>query len=84
MVVLVVFALICNFNIDGANYLYLARGTSDGGGSVMDVLVKIAPSVWGRLGLLTGIVTAMFFAAYGAFVGIERLAKCKNKEKHLV
>ena len=84
MVVLVVFALICNFNIDGANYLYLARGTADGGGSVMDVLVKIAPSVWGRLGLLTGIVTAMFFAAYGAFVGIERLAKCKNREKHLV
>ena len=84
MVVLAVFAMLCNFNIDGANYLYLATGTADGGGSVMDVLMKIAPSVWGRLGLLTVIVTAMFFMAYGAFVGIEKLAKHKNKEKHLV
>ena len=86
MVVLVVFALICNFNIEGANYLYLARGTADGGGSVMDVLVKIAPSVWGRLGLLVVIVLGMFFIAYGVFVGIERMAKQKhkNKEKHLV
>ena len=84
MVVLVVFALICNFNIDGANYLYLARGTSDGGGSVMDILVKIAPSVWGRLGLLTVVVTGMFFTAYGVFCGITKLATHKNKEKHLV
>ena len=86
MVVLAVFAMICNFNIDGANYLYLATGTADGGGSVMDVLMKIAPNVWGRLGLLVVIVLGMFFIAYGVFVGIERMAKQKhkNKEKHLV
>ena len=84
MVVLVVFAMLCNFNIDGANYLYLATGTADGGGSVMDVLMKIAPNVWGRLGLLTVIVMAMFFMAYGVTAGIQKLSAKKNREKHLV
>ena len=73
----------CNFNSENANYLYLATGTADGGGSVMDFLISIAPNVWGRLALLTGIVLAMFFIAYGVNVGIRRLAglkKAKNNQ----
>ena len=50
----------------------------------MDVLMKIAPSVWGRLGLLTVIVMAMFFMAYGVAAGIQKLSAKKNREKHLV
>ncbi|MBQ7338081.1 MAG: TIGR02206 family membrane protein [Clostridia bacterium] len=75
MAILVVLALICNFNIEGANYLYLATGTADGGGSVMDVLIKIAPSVWGRLALLTVIVMAMFLLAYGVAATVRKLSE---------
>ncbi len=74
MAVLAAFALICNSNIEGANYLYLAKGTSDGGGSLMDVLMKIAPGVGERLALLTAVVLALFFAAYGVSVGVQKLA----------
>ncbi len=80
MSVLVVFALICNFNIKDANYLYLATGTSDGGGSAMDFLIKIAPNVWGRLALLGAVVIAMFFAAYGIYVVIQKLSTRKSKK----
>lgn len=80
MSALVTMALICNFNIENANYLYLATGTTDGGGSVMDFLIKIAPNVWGRLALLAGVVLAMFFIAYGVNVGIRRLAELKSSK----
>ncbi len=73
MLVLAGFALLCNFNIEGANYLYLATGTSDGGGSLMDVLIKIAPNVWGRLAMLAAIVEGMFFAAFGIFKAISKI-----------
>ena len=55
------------------NYLYLAVGTLEGGGSIMDVLVKIAPNVWGRLALLLVLVEALFFAAYFIHKGIIKL-----------
>jgi len=78
MAILATFALICNFNIENANYLYLATGTSDGGGSAMDIVIKIAPNVWVRLVLLLGIVLAMFFAAYGIAVGVQKLVAKKK------
>ena len=81
MMALAAMALICNFNIEGANYLYLARGTTDGGGSIMDVLIKIAPNVWERLAFLTVVVLAMFFLAYGVYRGICKLASKKSEHK---
>lgn len=77
MLVLVTFALICNFNIENANYLYLATGTSGGGGSIMDVLIKIAPDVWVRLAMLAAAVEGMFFAAFGIFKAITKIPKKK-------
>ncbi len=79
--VLTTFAMICNFNIEGANYLYLATGTADGGGSVMDFLIKIAPNVWGRLVFLLVAIIAMFFIAYGVARGISALSARKVKAK---
>ena len=55
------------------NYLYLAVGTADGGGSLMDVLMKIAPTLWLRILLLGVIVTLLFFAAYYIQRGIMKL-----------
>lgn len=81
MFILAVFALICNFNIEGANYLYLATGTSDGGGSVMDIVIGIAPNVWVRLGLLCAAVMAMFFIAFGVSALVQRLAAMRKKAK---
>ena len=81
MTVLATFALICNFNIENANYLYLATGTSDGGGSIMDFLIKIAPNVWGRVVLLAVLVLAMFFIAYGVYSGICALSKKKAAKR---
>jgi uncharacterized membrane protein YwaF len=83
MSILVTFAMICNFNIPplvastdpgySPNYLYLAVGTMEGGGSIMDVLVKIAPNVWGRLVLLLFLVEGLFFAAYFIHKGIIKI-----------
>lgn len=81
MAVLATFAMICNFNIENANYLYLATGTADDGGSIMDFLIKIAPNVWGRLALLCVVVIAMFFIAYGVARGISALSARKGKNK---
>lgn len=81
VMLLAAMALICNFNIEGANYLYLARGTTDGGGSIMDVLIKIAPNVWARLAFLTVVVLAMFFLAYGVYRGICKLSSKKSEHK---
>ena len=78
LLVLASLALLCNFNIENANYLYLATGTADGGGSAMDVIIRIAPNVWVRLLLLLGIVLSMFFAAYGVAVGVQKLAAKKK------
>ena len=64
--------------VENANYLYLATGTSDGGGSAMDIVIKIAPNVWVRLVLLLGIVLAMFFAAYGIAVGVQKMVAKKK------
>ena len=77
MSALATLALVCNFNIEGANYLYLATGTSDGGGSIMDVMMKIAPNVWGRLALLATLVIGLFFAAYGVYRLINHIATIK-------
>ena len=55
------------------NYLYLAVGTLDGGGSLMDVLMKIAPTLWMRLLVLAAVVAVMFFAAYYIQKGIIKL-----------
>ena len=81
--ILVTLAMIFNFNLPklvadlepgySPNYLYLAVGTLEGGGSVMDILVKIAPNVWGRLVLLIVLVEAIFFAAYFVHKGIIKL-----------
>ena len=83
MAILVTFAMICNFNVPALvattepgyspNYLYLAVGTMDGGGSIMDLLIKIAPNVWGRLALLVALVVALFFAAYFVHKAIIKL-----------
>jgi hypothetical integral membrane protein (TIGR02206 family) len=72
--VLLTLSLICNFNIEGANYLYLATGTVDGGGSLMDVLIKIAPALWMRVLVLALVGTALFFAAYGIASALQKLA----------
>lgn len=76
MSVLVVLALICNFNIPEANYLYLAIGTTDGGGSIMDIFPK---NVWVRLALLFVAVMAMFFLAYYVAKFIEAMYNKKKK-----
>ena len=64
------------------NYLYLAVGTMDGGGSLMDVLMKIAPDIWTRILVLGFVVAALFFAAYYARVGITALYRrvCEKKK----
>ena len=80
MSVLVTFALICNFNIPEANYLYLSPiGTSDGGGSVMDIMIKIAPNIWVRLVLLAIVVVALFFLVYFISRGITKLYQKRTK-----
>ena len=77
-------ALVCNFNIENANDLYLATGTSDGGGSAMDVVIRIAPNAWVRLLLLSAIVTSMFFAAHGISVGVQKLADRRAGQKNTI
>ena len=79
---LLTLSLICNANIEGANYLYLSAGTADGGGSPMDFLIKIAPALWLRLLILAAVATALFFAAYGVACGLQKLADkraCRNR-----
>ena len=72
--VLTALSLICNANIEGANYLFLAAGTADGGGSPMDFLIKIAPALWSRVVILFALAIALFFAIYGIFAGLQKLA----------
>ena len=63
------------------NYLYLAVGTADGGGSLMDVLMKIAPTLWLRLLLLGVVVAILFFSAYYIQKGIIKLYDRVNEKK---
>ena len=63
------------------NYLYLAVGTADGGGSLMDVLMKIAPTLWLRVIVLAAVVALLFFAAYYAQKGIIKLYAHVQKKK---
>ena len=72
--ILTTLALVCNANIEGANYLFLATGTADGGGSLMDVLMKIAPSLPMRVAFLATAAVALFFGLYGISVGLQKLA----------
>jgi hypothetical integral membrane protein (TIGR02206 family) len=66
------------------NYLYLAVGTSDGGGSLMDVLMKIAPNIWARILVLAAVVAILFFLAYYVQRGIialyRRVTEKRNKK----
>ena len=72
--VLLILSLICNYKIEGANYLFLAAGTADGGGSLMDVLIRIAPALWMRILVLAAVGTALFFAVYGIATALQKLA----------
>ena len=93
MSVLVTLALVFNFTLPELvastepgytpNYLYLAVGTSEGGGSVMDILIKIAPNVWGRLVLLIVVVEGLFFGAYYAQKGIAKLYDLVQSKKQV-
>ena len=83
MMVLASLALVCNFSID-ANDLCLATGTSDGGGSAMDVVIRIAPKRWARLLLLSAIVMSLFFAAHGISVGVQKLADRRTGQKNTI
>ena len=73
--VLAAFAVVCNANIDGANYLYIAKGTAEeGGASLMDPLYNLVGGSQPLLLLLLAvIVIVIFFGAYYAYLGIIKL-----------
>ena len=75
MGVLTTFAVIANTYIEGANYLYIAKGTAvEGGGSLMDPIYNlVGGSLPLLLALLGVLVTGIFFGAYYAHVGIIKL-----------
>ena len=87
MGVLTTFAIICNTNIEGANYLYIAEGTAtEGGGSLMDPIYNLVGGSLPLLLLILGVVVVgIFFAAYYAYVGICKLnakkAESSSEEK---
>lgn len=78
---LVVLALICNANIPEANYLYLAEGTADGGGSIMDpIRDMVGGSTAALVALLSVVVVGIFFLAYYVHKWIIALnLKLQNK-----
>ena len=49
----------------------------------MDILIKIAPNVWGRLVLLIAVVEGLFFGAYYAQKGIVKLYDFVQSKKQL-
>ncbi len=73
--VLTTFAVIANTNIEGANYLYIAKGTAvEGGGSLMDPIYNlVGGSLPLLLALLAVLVIGIFFCAYYAHIGIIKL-----------
>jgi len=78
---LVVAALICNANIPGANYLYLAEGTAGGGGSIMDpIRDMVGGSTAALIALLTAAVIGIFFLAFYVHKWIISLSE-KSKAK---
>ena len=87
MGVLTTFAIICNTNIEGANYLYIAKGTAaEGGGSLMDPIYNLVGGSLPLLLLLLGaVVISIFFAAYYIYVLICKLnakkAESSKEEK---
>ena len=86
MATLVVFALICNNTFEEANYLYIKKGTADGGGSLMDPIYNlVGGSTVLLLLLLTVLIIGIFFAAYYINIGLQKwhasyLAKKNAKE----
>ena len=84
MTTLVVFALICNSKFPEANYLYIAKGTADGGGSLMDPIYNmVGGSTVLLLLLLAVIIIGIFFAAYYISVGLQKWyanRQTKNEE----
>ena len=82
MSVLVVMALICNANIPGANYLYLADGTTSGGGSIMDpIRDMVGGSTAALIALLSAVVVGIFFLAFYVHKWILTLSEKQVKEK---
>ncbi len=83
MSVLMVFALICNANIPGANYLYLADGTADGGGSIMDPIRNmVGGSTAALIILLSAAVIGIFFLAFYVhkwIIALSEKVKTKNE-----
>ena len=75
MLTLTIFALISNANIEGANYLYIAKGTAvEGGASLMDPIYNlVGGSQILLLSLLFIVVLGLFVAAYYAHIGIIKL-----------
>ena len=75
MSVLTTFALIANASIEGANYLYIAKGTeAEGGASLMDPIYNLVGGSQPLLLLLLGVlVIGIFFGAYYAHIGIIKL-----------
>ena len=73
--VLTTFAVIANNYIDGANYLYIAKGTAEEGGeSLMDPIYNLVGGSQPLLLLLLAVfVIIIFFGAYYAHVGIIKL-----------
>ena len=79
---LVTFALICNANIEGANYLYIAKGTAaEGGKSLMDPFYNlVGGSQPLLLLLLSALIISIFFGAYYAHKGIIKLYEKATKQ----
>ncbi len=83
MLTLMVLALICNANIPGANYLYLAEGTTDGGGSIMDpIRDMVGGSTAALIILLSAVVIGIFYLAFYMhkwIIALSEKVKSKNK-----
>ena len=83
MLTLMVLALICNANIPGANYLYLAEGTTDGGGSIMDpIRDMVGGSTAALIILLSVVVIGIFFLAFYVhkwIIALSEKVKSKNE-----
>lgn len=86
MGILTTLALICNANIPEANYLYLAQGTADGGGSIMDpIRDMVGGSTVALIILLSAVVVGVFFLAYYVHIWIIKLSQklSKNTAKEI-
>lgn len=76
-------ALICNANIPEANYLYLAAGTADGGGSIMDpIRDMVGGSTVALIILLAAVIVGIFFLAYYIYTLIMKLSEKTAPASH--